>query len=202
VSLAATKTRVPADGPVAFAGRVSRNGQPARGVRVRLLVQLSTNVGTWRVAALGVTREDGTVTLVVLRVPVTATFRLAGTGKLADAASPAVTITVTPRLFIRQPAVGVLVVMASPAAAGDTVTLLRLQAGTWVTAGTSRLSAMREATFAVRPGVAYRVLLQATRMHGFALSARINAVGAATAATGARVRPTQSAAPAPNQPRY
>jgi hypothetical protein len=176
VRLAAGRARVAAGGMVTFTGQAGKNGHPVHGARVRLLEQLSTDVGAWRIATTGVTGEDGTVTLVVPHIPASATFRLAGTGKLADVISPAVTITVIPRVLIQQPTAGILTVTAVPTAAGDTVTLLRLVNGTWATAAVSHLSATHEARFRVLPGASYRVLLPATPMHAYALSARITAI--------------------------
>ena len=180
--LAAGKTRVAADGRDAFTGHADRNGHPVHGARVRLLEQLSTDIGEWRSATAGVTGEGGTVTLTVPRIPASATFRLAGTGGLANVVSPAVTITVTPRVLVQQPGTGIVTVTASPAAANDTVVLLRLDNRTWVTAATSHLSAAHETWFTVRPGAAYRILLPATRMHAYALTARFTAIKSATRA--------------------
>jgi hypothetical protein len=180
--LAAGKARVAADGRDAFTGHADRDGHPVHGAAVRLLEQLSTDIGEWQSATTGVTGEGGIVTLTVPRIPASATFRLAGTGGLSDVVSPAVTITVTPRVLIRQPGPGILTVTASPAAAGDTVVLLRLDNGTWVTAATSHLSAAHETWFTVRPGAAYRILLPATRLHAYALTARITAIKSAARA--------------------
>jgi hypothetical protein len=186
--LAAGRARVAADGGDTFTGQAGRNGHPVPGTRVRLLEQLSTDVGAWRIATTGVTGEDGTVTLVVPRIPASATFRLAGTGKLADVISPAVIITVIPRVLIQQPSAGILTVMALPTAVGDTVTLLRLENGTWVTAAISHLSATHEARFRVLPGASYRILLPATPMHSYALSGRITAIKSTGAKTVSRLR--------------
>ena len=178
VSLRVRRADVPFGNSDLFDGSVTTAGRTDAGIRVRLLERLAAGTGTWRLAAAGITRADGTVTLTMARVTGNATFRLSGTGPLAAASSPAVAVSVIPRLVVRVPAAGVLTASAWPAAAGDAVVLQEREDGTWRVVATHYLDSLHKATFMVASGATYRVVLPATTAHNAARSAPVTLTAA------------------------
>ncbi len=198
--LRAAKARVAWGGRDTLTGHVAKKGSADAQVRVKLLEQLSTSPGTWKVIATGLTNAGGNVTFVAARITANATFLLAGSGDLASLASHQVTVTVTvntgvtPRLTVRHPAADVLVVTAHPAAAGDPVALEQRQDGTWETVATRQLSRLLQATFTVTSAGTYRFLLPATPTHSAAVSRQLTI---ATPAGAAKTTVTPSPTPQP-----
>ena len=169
-----------------FTGHVLRQGHAASLVRVRLLAQVSTGDGAWRVVASGLTDSEGTVVLTGPRMPGNAIFVLAGTGTLASVGSAPITVTVVPLVAVRVSALDVLTVAVWPAMAGEPATLQVLQGGTWQVVADLQLSAHR-ATYHVTPGSTYRVVVPATATHEAGMS------GSVTAPEGDSAAPTATA---------
>jgi hypothetical protein len=198
VTMTAARSAVPFGGADGFTGRMTRDGKPARLVRVRLLMRPAGG-GTWRLVTTGLTNANGVVRLAGPLMAADASFELAGTGKLASATSAPLTVTVIPRIAVRVSATDVLTVTVWPASAGDQALLQELRGGAWQPVATLQLVA-HKAAYQVRPGGTYRVAVPATAEHDAALSAPAFApISTAVTPAGASpaARTTQATRPGP-----
>jgi hypothetical protein len=129
ITLTAAKAQVRPDAFDEFTGKVSKAGQPAKDLRVRLLERVAGSPA-WRVAATGVTGPKGEVKLRV-RVPVSATFKLAvPDGRRSAPVAVTVGVPMTLKLSAGQPT-DRLIVTAPAGAPGETVWLTVRKNGTW-----------------------------------------------------------------------
>jgi hypothetical protein len=191
--MTAARSAVAFGGVDGFTGRMTRDGKPARLVRIRLLMRPAGG-GTWRLVTTGLTNVNGVVRLAGPPMAADASFELAGTGKLASAASAPVTVTVIPHIAVRVSAAGVLTVTVWPASDGDQAVLEVLRGGAWQPLANLQLVA-HKAAYQVRPGATYRVAVPATAEHDAAASAPAVAPVSTTVSPAART--TQPARPGP-----
>jgi hypothetical protein len=210
------RTRLPAGGSDAIAGKITSHGQPESGVGVRLLEQPAGSPG-WQLVASGVTGGHGKVRFGLVRLTQNAAFRLATPG---GSGSAPVSVTVIPRvLLVLVPGAATdrFVASARFGDPGDTVVLQVSSGGTWQDVATETLGAMHHAIFVVPPGAVgtnYRAVLRATSAHGRGISAPVrqtrahSRIGAKVIVSGTtQPSPTatppvasQTASPSPSQP--
>lgn len=166
------RTRLPAGGSDAIAGKLTRHGQPESGVRVRLLEQPVGSPG-WQLVASGVTGGRGKVRFGLVRLTQNAAFRLAAQG---SAGSAPVSVTVIPHVgLVLVPGVSTdrFVASARFGDPGDSVVLQKSSGGTWQDVATETLGVLHRAIFVIPPGAVgtnYRAVLRATSAHGRGIS--------------------------------
>ena len=190
LALSAARVQLPANGWDLFTGKLTYKGRPEAGVRIRLLEQVAGGTG-WRQVGNGVTGSRGRVKISVPHVTRNATFELAGRNGVGSAT---VSVTVIPRVLLwrvpAQPGTYRLVTAAHFGDPGDLATLQKLSGGSWQDVTSQPLGAAHRASFdlpsAKSGGHYYRVLLQATGMHGASVSGSVFEPRAKTA-IGARV---------------
>lgn len=167
------RVQLPADETDIISGELTYHGRPEPGVRVRLLEQVAGAPG-WQPAGTRVTGGHGRVRFGALRITRNTVFQLAIPGG-ADSARLSVTVIPHVRLrLVRGTAADRLVTTARFGAPGDTVVLEQLSGGTWQAVATQTLDSAHRAIFRVPlsvTGMDYRVVLQATTLHGPAVSA-------------------------------
>ena len=130
ITVTAASAQVPLDASDLFTGTVSLRGQPAAGIRIRLLEQVA-GAAIWRLAASGRTGAYGVVVLRDPRVTASALFRLAGPAG-ARSAAITVTVAVTVRLRLASgPFTDRLIASAPGASPGETARLMELAGGSW-----------------------------------------------------------------------
>ena len=209
------RSRLPAGGSDAIAGKLTSHGRPESGVRVRLLEQPAGSPG-WQLVASGVTGGRGKVRFGVVRLTQNAAFRLAAPG---GADSAPVSVTAIPHVgLVLVPGVATdrFVATARFGDPGDTVVLQESSGGTWQDVATETLGALHHAVFVVPSGALgtnYRAVLRATSAHGRGISApvrqtRARRIGAKVIVPGtAQPSPTttatvtsQTTTPTPGQP--
>jgi hypothetical protein len=183
--LTTAQTQILADGDAVLSGRLAAGGRPEAGVRVRLYERAARTPG-WRVAASGLTDDDGDVTLTVPGLTSNTVFRLAAPGGVDSAP---VLITVISPVYLELapgllPGRDTLTVTAPFADPGDVVVLQELSGGVWHRVAARVLGPYRRAFFIVlipgSGGAEYRVVLPRTIAHGRSVSSQIRIAGAGT----------------------
>jgi hypothetical protein len=201
ITVTAAGARVPADARDLFTGQVSRRGQPASGVTIRLLERTAGSSG-WLLAASGVTDGRGAVGLWSPPLTVRAIFRLAGPG---GARSAAVTVKVSSPIRLRL-APGVvkdrLIVAAPSASTGDVVHLMELVSGAWEPVAGKPLGPRLRAIFALPVGSAAGHLYRADLFDSTTSSTTSSNLvwvprRKSTGAKAIQASPSQSSAPSP-----
>ena len=148
LTLSANRVHVPAYAVDVFTGRVTRHGQAAAGIRVRLLERAEGST-TWRLAASGKTGPHGGFRLLSPRLTTTAAFQVAGPGS-SNSTKVRVTVGVRVRLKSVPGKVNYhLIVIARAARPGDTAVLEELVAGNWTKIASRPLGAAYQASFSV-----------------------------------------------------
>jgi hypothetical protein len=169
------RVQLAAGGTDVISGELTRHGRPEPGVRVRLLEQ-AAGATVWEPAGTRVTGGHGRVRFGALRITRNAVFQLAVSGG-ADSARLSVTVLPHVRLrLVHGTAADRLVADVPFGQPGDTVVLEQLSGGTWQAVATQTLDSAHRATFRVPLSVTgrdYRVVLQATTIHGPGASALV-----------------------------
>jgi hypothetical protein len=202
ITVTVASVQVPANARDLVTGEVSRHGQPAAGVKIRLL-ERTAGSSSWLLAASGVTGSRGAVRLWSPPLTARAVFRLAGPD---GARSAAVTVKISSPVRLRLapgPVKDRLIVAAPGAGTGDVVQLMELVSGAWQLVASEPLGPRLRAVFALPIGSAAGHLYRADVFDSTAsTSTPSNLVWvprrAGSGAKAIQPSPSQSPAPSPS----